>query len=350
MKRIGTITTAVGLICYGMLLILYRINSVLSEEIIKLWPALIILLGIEVLLNRIFNNSEQRRRFNGWAIVVVILFAVTDGGFVVKNNIPRWGHFSDPLSFTFDIDSENVPISTSLECNKQKVKFKTNNANIDIKKSSGNSLKFEGSAKLTSKVDEYNIDVRTDTDTIILDLDKGDIKRVSGTLYIPDNIDLYVDVNNLNIDNDDNFNNGSIFIDSNNGKIDIQKFKKATIEAGNSDVNIKDIYESKMKLNNGKVDIEGEAPIIDINGGNGKVSIDNNKTKDIKVSNNNGIISLKTKEKNFNIDARVNTGSININDKKTTGSKASVNQTIGSDENKIKLQCDSGKIDVKYEE
>ncbi|HHT65151.1 MAG: LiaI-LiaF-like domain-containing protein [Caldicoprobacterales bacterium] len=74
-RRVGTLTTGIVLIAFGILFIL-RITFPQIEIgfILSLWPAILIFLGIEVLAHCIFGKEEQMK-YDGGAIVLMFILA-----------------------------------------------------------------------------------------------------------------------------------------------------------------------------------------------------------------------------------------------------------------------------------
>lgn len=59
-KRVGTITLAVALIALGVLIFISQINNVYTLDLaLKLWPIILILLGVEILWCRFGSKDEE---------------------------------------------------------------------------------------------------------------------------------------------------------------------------------------------------------------------------------------------------------------------------------------------------
>lgn len=83
-RRVGTLTMGVSLIGAGILFVGHLvIPGVLTYYyIFKLWPVILILLGIEVLIAN-FKNKEEKIIYDGWAMflmIVVLCLAATMAG------------------------------------------------------------------------------------------------------------------------------------------------------------------------------------------------------------------------------------------------------------------------------
>lgn len=84
-RRVGTLTLGLTLILVGTLFFLHLFQpAVISYSFIfRLWPAILILLGLEVLAAYLINKQE-RLIYDGWAVFLIILLmalaAVMAGG------------------------------------------------------------------------------------------------------------------------------------------------------------------------------------------------------------------------------------------------------------------------------
>ena len=73
-RRVGTLTLGISLIGAGILFAAHMfVPELLSYYyIFRLWPVLLILLGIEVMIANI-NHKEEKIIYDGWAVFVMIL-------------------------------------------------------------------------------------------------------------------------------------------------------------------------------------------------------------------------------------------------------------------------------------
>ncbi len=73
-RRIGTFTAGFSLILLGAALLFYTFfpNYAVLEIALRLWPVILILLGIELLCMR-FSNAEQPLRIDFASVLLMIL-------------------------------------------------------------------------------------------------------------------------------------------------------------------------------------------------------------------------------------------------------------------------------------
>jgi hypothetical protein len=144
MKRIGTLTSAAGLIFLGVWMIISRNNAELGDQIFNWWPALIILLGVEILVIFSVRKEDQRVGMNYFLIPVIILFLLVNiyHGVVsgiklhLGNNISLGDLIKYADSNINDWESRYKKIETSKTIEKYGtgIIFSSENANVNIKK------------------------------------------------------------------------------------------------------------------------------------------------------------------------------------------------------------------------
>ena len=87
-KRVGTISMAIVLIGFGILILIAQINTISAVELaIKFWPMILILLGGEVLWYSFKSKDEEdmRIRYDVFSIfIVMVILSVNIGiyGFI----------------------------------------------------------------------------------------------------------------------------------------------------------------------------------------------------------------------------------------------------------------------------
>ena len=71
--RVGSITAGCSLIVWGIMFILYEVGLLFNlEMVLKLWPLILIGLGVEVLLN---NTNKKTIIYDKGAIFIMIIMA-----------------------------------------------------------------------------------------------------------------------------------------------------------------------------------------------------------------------------------------------------------------------------------
>lgn len=348
MRKIGTITLAVALIFFGVVLMIRQVSPELGYNIFKFWPSVFILLGGEILFYLNKYGREEKVRFNFFVILVVILFLISEGAFAfgdyVKNN---------NFNFNFenwDIISNGTKIDKKAEFNKEKniLIFKGNNVNLEIKKTSENKIILDSTLSVNKGDENKNFDItqKVDEDSQIIDLSGNDIKRVEGTLYIPENMALSLDVDNGKVKGEDDFKTNDLKVNGDNASYVLKGFKSVNIENDNGAMNITDCTSVVIKTDNGKATLSGKVENVDITSSNGLVDINNEVCKNIKVSTGNGLIKLRTQNNNFKLSASTDTGVISVNEENKKSKN--INEAYGNGEGTVNLKTEVGAIKVNF--
>ena len=90
MRKVGTISSSVGLIFYGIWMIVTQNDKILASEVFKWWPVLFIVIGIEILILHGIRSTDKKVGFNPLIIFIVILFLVTNISIGVKDQVNKF--------------------------------------------------------------------------------------------------------------------------------------------------------------------------------------------------------------------------------------------------------------------
>lgn len=99
-RRVGSITCGILLIVFGLLFIVHLFVPGLSyETIFRLWPCILIALGLEMLLACKNNSEEVRVKYDGAAIFLTIVLAFFAMGMGVVQYCME--HYQEGIGFYF---------------------------------------------------------------------------------------------------------------------------------------------------------------------------------------------------------------------------------------------------------
>lgn len=225
-KRVGTITMGIVLIALGVIMFISQINGRSALNLaIKLWPLILILLGLEILYFRYISKDEGliiRYDILSIFLVMVILFtnlglyALTEVGLISRfQRMVMSEHFTYPMNINeFNVDSTVEKI----------VIYGQNRGALTIRAGEDNRISgtvtvdVNASSQEEAKrlLDTEYINYRRVGNTVYISVLKTINGRFEGyhiqpydlTLNLPKNIDLEVkDSNNLDIIFDDFENN-----------------------------------------------------------------------------------------------------------------------------------------------
>jgi hypothetical protein len=352
MRRTGTISAAVGFIFLGVWMIISKSDSQLGEQIFKWWPLIIILLGAEVLLSfRGDGEYEKKPRFNGLIIFVIFIFLMintlqgafnyftgfTGGNFSIDSLI-RWGESFNTHNYK-QIDSVKT-----LDEYGNKFVFDTDNGLVRFYKATDGKIKIDskvyvekGSSRNTyniieSKVDNgYSVAMREDF-----------IKRVDADIYIPDGYDIKVIAQNSSIKSSDVFERSKFDIRTNSGNIELNGGDSVIINIDSGTMKINNIKNVSIKGDSGTVSIGGDTETLDTVLDSGTFSLNNSICKSINVELNSGMINIKSKDKNVNVNAQLDSGICTVDNERRINS--GISKILGTGTGKVIIKLDSGTI------
>lgn len=353
MRKIGTVTAAIGLIYYGIWLAARNIQPQTADYIFKFWPAIFIILGIEILIGT-KEADLKRKGFNIGIIFVILLFLFTNIFYGVpagiKNIASKFNYDGNIFDSDINFNLKSINVSKSASFQDKKFYFKTNNGKIDIKRSDDGNVKadLEVYVDRDSNINNYDIKDSGSSDSVKFDIEESYVKKVTGTLYIPDGSDIQIDVNNLSINSDDDFKNTKFNIKSNNGKYDFSSGAELNLDFSNGAVNLKDIKTVYLKGNNASFKLNGDIENIDIQNNNGAININNNICNNVNIKSDNSSIRLDTQDRNISADLSINLGECSFNGEKIN--KGEIEKTTGDGSHKVKISASLGSIKVTSQE
>lgn len=313
MKKVGTFSSACGLIFLGVWMIINKMNSVLGKEIFKWWPAIFIIIGIEVLVLCSMRKEENHVGFNPIIVLVVLIFICVNGVMTVKNYFT--GISFNGIDFLNNLDKNytKVDLNKSITLNGNKIHFNFSNGSINIKKSQDNKLTVKGKIYTDNNTKTYDIHELYSGDECKINFDDSFIKAVDIDVYVPDGCIINTDSNNIKFNTDDDIKEDII-----------------------------------LKANNGAVNVKGNCENIGVNLNNGTLNVNNTLCKNVDIDMNNGTINVKTQDNNLNIKTDIDSGVCKVNGESRVNSN--FEKTYGTGEDKLKIKADHAVITVNSQE
>lgn len=350
MRRIGTISSAAGLIFLGVWMIIIKTNPALGEEVFKWWPLVIVVLGIEVLFQ--FSKKEGERTGINLLIIPVLLIllsvniyhGVKSGiGNFVKNidlgNIPNINIGGVDIN-----NSRAVKTSKTLQAAENRLYFSSENAKLNIKKSTDGNIRIDGTVYIDDdmSMDNYEIKEKSTGDGYNIQINEGFVKKVELDIYIPDGYGLKVKSDNLDIKSADKFDKSAIDIESGNGNVKLEGAASIQIKLDNGNVNLKDIRDIRITGDNSNVNIDGEAENIDVKSDIGRVNVNNIMCRDVNIEVDQGVVNLNTHDKNVEVNVALDQGVTEVNGSKFIN--AGSMRTFGTGAGKVKITMNQGAV------
>lgn len=379
--KVGELSLGIVLVTIGIVVIIGNfIDSQLAIKIIRWWPIIIILLGIEIIVYSLKRNSYNIK-FDGFSIFAIILIILISigmfiicnieenfNGFDIFKNVQISSKYHSEYQKSFDIlsDKKNISINNSF-------------GNITVIKTSENIIKVDAYIKIDNNEEELAYSISNS----IVNIEQGDIIKITTQtneylknrvkiqniavdylIKIPEgfNMEIQNSFGNININNI----KGNLSIKNAHGDVNLD-FIKGDIYINNTFANIviTNIYGNLNIYNkNGNLiadsiegDLKAEVPFGDINikniKGNAKIIGNNNKivvdyiAKDIDLDTKYSAIDIK----NINGNAVITGNNGNIIIEKIDGNLTLNNKfsniNINNVYKNINISNSNGDINIK---
>lgn len=298
--KIGSFTAAIGCIVIGVIVVLAQYDVITYEALGYIWPALLILFGLEMLL-RLFIKSDVKSRVSGWAIVLIIVLVAASGA----QTVLAGGSLSSILGNT-----TLVPVSGKVEVNQEikNVRIELPDGKVKIEGVQGNTLEYEGKLELPGNTDseaasalERKWKVTTEGDTLVMELegDSGwlaniqfgiNVKAPYLNVSIPQNLAAQVETSDGSIEASGL--TAGMDVDTSNGTMDIHDITGG-VEAhtSNGTVTVQNI-QGKVELvsSNGAITLGNIDGSLSAKSSNGKITVNSAVTGDWELKSSNGKI------------------------------------------------------------
>lgn len=320
MKRIGTFSSAIGLILLGVWMIIEMRNPELGNVLIKWWPLLIIILGIEVLIQTTKKENDESLRLSRLVFPIIFLYIfvniASNSAFNYTNmfNLSNFRNTINNQNFNFNIDNNWASIKTKkvLPAFGNVLTLSAINSDVKIVKSEDSNITIEAEIYYfkSKHFDNYTIKEDKTSDGYGINFEDNYIKLVKTTVYLPKAYNIILKGSNMQVKSESAIEKSSV----------------------------------KIEIVNGNVDLNGDIEKCDIKLSNGKVNLTNKYSKDININLNNGLVLLDTLDNNISVDMSVNFGLSQFNSDKSANSK--IVKSIGTGEGKIKIGVNNGTAKV----
>lgn len=353
MKKVGTVTSAIGFIFVGTWLILRNIAFEFSGEIIKWWPLLIILFGVEIIVLHNGKKEENRVGFNFLVIPMIMVFIGINAFVVVESRLPKgFDIFKDGVGVVlndvkFMENKKSIEVEKELSSFGNKFSFHTNNGDVVIKKSEDGKIKLKLKVYVDNddKRNTYEIKEIKGKDGYEVAIEDSFIRGVEGEIYLPENLNVNIDINNLKFNSEEYKVLNNLEIDCNNASIYLGDAKNLTIKANNGLIQGKNSSIANINMNNGQIKFDGDVQEGKIKIDNGEVDINNKVCKNLNIEMNLGSAKVDTEDNNLEVSAKVNQGKIDINeDSRVNGN---LSRKIANGSGKLNIDVKVGSIDVE---
>lgn len=357
MKRIGTVTSAIGFIFIGIWMILRNVDKALAKQFFNWWPIIIVLFGIEIIFFYGRKREEEKIGFNFLIIPVFIAFLIINIFVGLGNKMGNDIRFLnkgikiDLKDFNIDSnDSKEIKCEKSLNAIGNSLNFNTRNGNINVKKSTDGKIKFDLIVYVDKNKNINNYDLKENklNEGLKVDINESYVRGVKGDIYVPDGYKVIMNINNIKLEGESNLSAVEWDIKGDNGTLTILGGNSLTLNMDNVKFDGKNIKTAKVRVDNGSVDFKGDLQQGNIQVGNGKVGIENKVCKDINVDVNMGTIEMKTSDSNMNVNLDVSQGKCSLNE--DTRVNSGLIKPLGQGTGKLNMKVKAGTIKVSNQE
>lgn len=298
--KIGSFTAALGCIALGVIIVMAQYEMISYGVLGYLWPALLILFGVEMLI-RLFIKSDVKNRVSGWAILLIIVLV----GASSAQSVVAGGSISSLFGNThLTALSGNVEVKDNIT----KLKISLPSGKVKVEGITGNSVDYEGSLLLPGKSQseaenalEKKWKVTTEGDTLILELDTDhnwfsnisfgfNAKSPYLNVNVPSDLEVEIDTSDGSIDAG-NLKSG-IDVDTSNGALNIHDVVGG-VEAhtSNGSLTVQNIQGgAQLASSNGAIVLDNIDGAVSAKSSNGKITINSAVTGNWKCSSSNGKI------------------------------------------------------------
>ncbi|WP_342564780.1 DUF4097 family beta strand repeat-containing protein [Paenibacillus sp. FSL R7-0345] len=300
--KIGSFSAAIGCIAVGVLIVLAQYDKVSYDTLGYIWPALLILFGLEMLV-RLFIRSDVKTRVSGWAILLIIVLVLASGGQTVLAGGTLGGIFGRtqlvPLSGTVDVQSKI-----------ERVKIELPSGKVKIQGTTGNTLEYEGKLELPgSSEDEavaamekkWKVSEEGDTLVLKLDLETNWLSNIHFGIYtkepyfnisLPQNLEVEVETSDGAVEAG-NLAAG-LEVDTSNGTLDIHDVSGGVdAHTSNGTISVQNVQgETEVSSSNGAITLTNIDGLVSANSTNGRITVNSAVTGDWDLDSSNGKITV----------------------------------------------------------
>ncbi|UQZ35345.1 hypothetical protein C2I18_18535 [Paenibacillus sp. PK3_47] len=355
--KIGSFTAAIGCIVLGVVIVLAQYDVVTYDALGYVWPALLILFGLEMLL-RLFIKSEVKSRVSGWAIVLIIVLVAASGAQTVVSGGALGSIFGK---------THLVPVEAAVEVKPEikNVKVSLPNGKIRVEGTEGAVLEYQGELELPGSTEsdavqalEQKWKVSADGDTLLLELNGEsqwwenihigiNMKDPYLNLSIPRNLAVEIDTGNGSVEASSL--DAGIEIDTSNGTMDIHDIAGGVdAHTSNGTLAVRNVQgEVELVSSNGAMTLENIDGPLEAKSSNGKITVNSPVTGEWDVKSSNGKITVSLPAAtDATITAETSNGSLKGNVAWNRDGDNDGTAVLGSGTHDVSLSTSNGAVTV----
>ncbi len=352
--RVGTVSMGLMLVATGVLLLFGELQGINGARLIlRWWPAILVILGLEILAYVLFSKEEQTKiKFDGFSIILTIFIILTSSGIYAANsffNSDLSRHFLGDIGYYKYETMENK----SYEIDPAKVtKLQVSNINgkVNINKYDGSKIVIDTSIIVRNNNEEEakrhigNLVEIVEGETLAVNTRNSSLfennrnyqTHINYTIRVPKELNYEISSSGeIELDN----LTGNIKVTGKNGQITAKDIR-GNLQAENAfgQINVKNVT-GKVHVENehGAVVYANNSPCQDLTlkSRMGRISVE-------LPQNQQGTFKLSTRFGQLAIDGFGTDSEIKKGDNKQTFEKI-----IGDASPVISIEAEHGEIDIR---
>lgn len=372
--RVGTVSMALLLIAFGVSLLLAQVLNLFTfEQVIKWWPVVLIVLGIEILVFVYSSGKEEPKiKFDFGSILLIFIILLLSSSLYVFVNITDKFDTKEIMEIFESKDNEKVFISAETIEKKELKNVYVDNANgsVTITGTDSNEIKVKfnisvnnNNKEIVAGIDDKFYEIKNSGETLEIKSLADEIKSKYNEKCEIYDILMSVEIElpktmNINVEN----NNGLIDVSSINGKVDLLNQNgnvnaryldsDLSLNCENSEISLKHIS-GKTRVDNkgGKVEILNSSNEVQVSNSDGDIDFLNSKiTGNIMFFTTNGTIKFELgSNKNYNLLANSINGVIGgtyQSESDNVETQGKLNKVVGEGKPEVKLSTTNGSIEL----
>ncbi len=344
--RVGTVSMGILLVALGIGLLFAQINQIpVLEFILKWWPVVLVILGIETLVYVFTSKQDESKvKFDVFSIILISLIMIFSVGAYAVSSLLKGVNIDTifPAFMHYNYESSFVKKMTVDPEGKSKMLVENAHGNVYIEKGTGANIEVEANITIRNNDEEYAKNISdslievTVTDKVKIRSRRNDyldnkamIKsiNINYTIKVPKDIEIEVDNAHGEISMEGILKpskvicrhgeirlremGGNVEVDNSHGNIRASGVKgNLDLQNSHANVSVENISGTlSVETSFCEVDIRNIGGNIEVTGNNGKIDI-RNAAGDVKSSNRFGDIYLENANKK--IDIRNSNGKIMV--------------------------------------
>ncbi|QQE78977.1 DUF4097 family beta strand repeat-containing protein [Alicyclobacillus sp. SO9] len=300
-RKVGILTSAAALITIGVIVILHVAGPVSYSVLHYIWPAMLILFGIEAIWTYVATRGT-RVRVSGWSVVLLVVIGLfslgTYGVRVLSSDLHFGPGYAEPVN-------GKVAIGGGI----QKVVIRLRNTPVTVTGTTSSTLSYNGVLKVTAaSKKQADKDIHTQWqvhktgDTLVMtlvepkpriDLSFGGLIQSSPHLNVAVPQQLLSSVTTTNSSIDESHMNGAVDLHTTNGPIKLQDIKgNVSAATTNGSIHLKNVAKTvNVSTTNGSItgnSMVGGQWTCDTTNASVKMSLQSQSNAKVTASTSNG--------------------------------------------------------------